>query len=299
MFLFVVRTYVVSLETTGSVLNLRFASMFSKDAVTLAISDAVLVGSTAICVPFAKAVSRGWIRYSPYGIILQHLIQTLILLTAISWTFNRQWPWVQSGFLTLHSLVMIMKMHSYITVNGHFAETHARAAKVMMGLRQSALESGGWNQAISLAKARRDKPSYQTGFGTDDEHSDQPTAGSAGSSTPEVKDETSYHVVTDLNTASVLRHRLNSVSAKGTAVEGAKIMNMAEEVKKWPPHVLVYHPDPKVSSVAQEYSDLQAELTSSGTFPVRWPENITYKNFAVYQLIPTLVYELEYPRTDR
>jgi len=49
----------------------------------------------------------------------------------------------------------------------------------------------------------------------------------------------------------------------------------------------------------KDYSELQGELTSPGPLFVKWPNNISWKNFAVYQLIPTLVYELEYPRTDR
>jgi sterol O-acyltransferase len=125
MFLFTLSTYIRSLETHGYVLNLAFATMFSKDAITLALSDAVLVGCTAICVPFATALSKGWIRYCWTGVILQHLLQTAILFGAVTWTFNRhvheigscaclfnfrlcrQWPWVQSGFLTLHSMVNI------------------------------------------------------------------------------------------------------------------------------------------------------------------------------------------------
>jgi sterol O-acyltransferase len=65
------------------------------------------------------------------------------------------------------------------------------------------------------------------------------------------------------------------------------------------PHVLVYHPDEKTAALAHEYSELRSELVSSGPEYVTWPDTITWKNFAVYQLIPTLVYELEYPRTDR
>ena len=102
-------------------LNLDFATMFSQDAVTLATSDFFLVLSTGLCVPFAKALSRGWISYYWSGLVLQHVLQTTILFTTITWTFNRsvtfflinadlsprirKWPWVQSGFLTLHSLV--------------------------------------------------------------------------------------------------------------------------------------------------------------------------------------------------
>lgn len=89
IFLWTLRTYITSIETNGSPLNLRFATMFSQDAVTLAISDLVLVLSTGICVPIAKAISKGWIRYYWTGLLLQHLLQTTILFTAITWTFNR------------------------------------------------------------------------------------------------------------------------------------------------------------------------------------------------------------------
>ena len=63
--------------------------MISKDARTLAISDAVLVLSTGICVPFAKAVSKGWIKYYWTGVAIQHTLQTFVLFAAIKWTFNR------------------------------------------------------------------------------------------------------------------------------------------------------------------------------------------------------------------
>lgn len=105
MFLFIVRTYVRSIETEGRALNLHFASMMSHDALVLAISDGVLVLTTAICVPFAKAVSKGWIRYYWLGVALQHFIQLSILAIAVTWTYHREWPWVQSGYLTLHTLV--------------------------------------------------------------------------------------------------------------------------------------------------------------------------------------------------
>ena len=89
IFIFTVRIYVRGIETSGRPLNFRFASMFSQDAVTLAISDAVLVLSTGLCVPFAIALKKGWIMYYWTGLVLQHLLQTSILFTVIVWTFNR------------------------------------------------------------------------------------------------------------------------------------------------------------------------------------------------------------------
>ena len=89
LFLFTLRTYIVSLENNGYALNLGFASIMSRDAVTLAISDAVLVLSTGICIPFAWAISKGYIKYQWTGLVLQHLWQASVLAIAITWTFNR------------------------------------------------------------------------------------------------------------------------------------------------------------------------------------------------------------------
>ncbi|KAH9060415.1 hypothetical protein EDB83DRAFT_2520433 [Lactarius deliciosus] len=50
LFIFTVHTYNIrSIEKHGVPLNLRFATMFSKDARMLALSDAMLVLSTGIC----------------------------------------------------------------------------------------------------------------------------------------------------------------------------------------------------------------------------------------------------------
>ncbi|KXN87421.1 putative sterol O-acyltransferase 1 [Leucoagaricus sp. SymC.cos] len=219
IFIWTVRTYINSIEAYGVPLNLDFAMTFSQDAVTLAISDFFLVMSTGFCVPFAKALSRGWIPYYWVGLTLQHILQTTILFTTITWTFNRKWPWVQSGFLTLHSLVMVMKMHSYLTFNGHLQYTSQQS-------------------------------------------------------------------------------RLNSRDTTYSATISSSITEVKETIQP-PQHPLVSHPDPSISALAKEYSDLQAELVSLGPERVSWPNNITWKNFAVYQLIPTLIYELEYPRTKQ
>lgn len=66
------------------------------------------------------------------------------------------------------------------------------------------------------------------------------------------------------------------------------------------PHPLVTHPNREIASLAEEYSDALQELRSRGPkHHTQWPNNIGWKDFTVYQLIPSLVYELEYPRTDK
>ncbi|KIP03018.1 hypothetical protein PHLGIDRAFT_37640, partial [Phlebiopsis gigantea 11061_1 CR5-6] len=157
MFLFAVRTYVRSLETSGKAMSLEFAMtyMFSEDTITLFISDGVLVLSTIVCVPFAKAVANGWIKYYYTGLIIQHLWQTAVLFTAVKWAFHRHWPWVQSGYLTLHTLVMIMKMHSYMNINGYLSHVNQQAQSALEQLRKATLKLGSWEDALATAEATR------------------------------------------------------------------------------------------------------------------------------------------------
>lgn len=89
LFLFSVQTFVSSFETNGYALSFAFATMFSRDAIVLALSDAVLVLTTAICVPFAQAISKGWIRYYWLGVVFQHVFQTFVLVAVITWTYHR------------------------------------------------------------------------------------------------------------------------------------------------------------------------------------------------------------------
>jgi len=89
IFIFTVQTYIRGIETIGRPLDLKFATLFSRHAIALAISDGVLVLSTTLAVPFAIALKKGWIRYYWTGVIIQHTYQTIILFSAVKWTFDR------------------------------------------------------------------------------------------------------------------------------------------------------------------------------------------------------------------
>ncbi|THV02464.1 MBOAT-domain-containing protein [Dendrothele bispora CBS 962.96] len=309
IFIFMVRTYILSFEEHGHALNLHFASMFSRDAITLALSDGVLVASTGVSVLFAKAIAKGWVRYYWTGVIIQHIIQTVILFTAISWTFNRQWPWVQSGFLTLHSLVMIMKMHSYMSVNGYLQYVSEHSQRVLDVLREATDSVGGWDKALADAKAHRAELDAATAMTS--EVQDSPKS-ITPSGTPPISAGAKVSYV-DPSTANQLRKRLTQMSGstdmsqKKTSEVVDAIDKSIDEKKSYDegvinlsnPHPLTDHPNEEISRLATEYSELEGELSSTGPLYVVYPNNLTWKNFAVYQLIPTLVYELEYPRTEK
>lgn len=62
---------------------------------------------------------------------------------------------------------------------------------------------------------------------------------------------------------------------------------------------LTWSPDEHISSIANEMTYLRDALTSTGVNKVVWPANVTYLNYLDYLLVPTLVYELEYPRLNK
>ena len=83
------QNYVHSFDQHGYPIEMAFARMFSRHALTLALSDGVLVLSTGLCVPFAKALKSGKLKHNKSGVVIQHAFQALVLAVAVNWTFNR------------------------------------------------------------------------------------------------------------------------------------------------------------------------------------------------------------------
>ena len=52
----------------------------------------------------------------------------------------------------------------------------------------------------------------------------------------------------------------------------------------------------EAAELPETIQELKKELVKETT---SYPNNITFKNFFYYLLVPTLVYELEYPTTNR
>lgn len=64
-----------------------------------------------------------------------------------------------------------------------------------------------------------------------------------------------------------------------------------------PPHLLAWSADERVALLARNIDAMEDELKSNGAKGLVWPQNVTYWHFGDFMLMPTLVYQLEYPRT--
>jgi sterol O-acyltransferase len=239
---------------------------------------------------------------------------------------------------------MVMKMHSYITVNGQLQHIDNEGQSLFAQLKSATESVGGWDEAMEVASAKKAEQQAKIAAASETAGNSSVEMEPTPVGTPSVPEGLSTSYV-DAKTANALRKRLAAISharSSGTSVstmsstlsgesyrppgpgnfshftdtgslktENELQSNDTPELKTYvvdegvdhdedlKTHVLVYHPDEKISTLAGEYSDLQSELVSSGPNHVKWEDTITWKNFALYQLIPTLVYELEYPRTNR
>jgi sterol O-acyltransferase len=239
---------------------------------------------------------------------------------------------------------MVMKMHSYMVVNGQLQYIENEAKSLLSQLKFATESAGGWDKAIRVASAKQAEQQAKMAAASEADKSNVEME-SIPVGTPHMPEGLSTSYV-DATTANALRKRLVAISdarSSGTSISTSSVDNylsppgpgnfshfnrisseinspqtedevQSKDIPERPTnvvqededhiealeqHVLVHHPDERISALAHEYSDVQSELISAGQNHVRWPDTITWKNFALYQLIPTLVYELEYPRTER
>jgi sterol O-acyltransferase len=207
---------------------------------------------------------------------------------------------------------MIMKMHSYVSANGYLHDISQRSKHHLDILHSLTTNPsvGGWDQALEDAKLQLEKSESEPEIQVD---------------TPEMEGVV-MRSFTDPKTADALRRRLLAVSkgpkvgvgeafgdrtpkSDGQATPDASatitsfpssIVSTRPSTPSPPPiSILAHHPSQAISSTARELLELDSELVSTGPERVTYPENLTWKNFCTYMLVPTLVYELEYPRTDR
>ncbi|KAI5950510.1 ARE2 [Candida margitis] len=62
---------------------------------------------------------RGWISWKRTGWVLQSTYETAFVAVYLWFAHYMQYPWIARVFLVLHSLVFLMKMHSYGYYNGY------------------------------------------------------------------------------------------------------------------------------------------------------------------------------------
>lgn len=108
--------------------NAILTLMFSQDVLLLGAIDCLMMSSAIIVSLVIQLLClKNWISWGRSGWLLQNLWQTLFLGGFIAFCRLR-WPniWTHSVFITLHTITILMKQHSYAFYNGYLSEIYKK-----------------------------------------------------------------------------------------------------------------------------------------------------------------------------
>lgn len=257
----------------GSILgrNQVMKMMFSRDVVVLGLTDGVMCATTFQGVLFQKLIRNGYINWAKSGWIIQNLWQTLYLGAVIGWTYYRVWPWTHTIFAVLHGLVFLMKQHSYAFYNGYLSGVYRRRALLQRKLEQL--------EAVDPIHSAPNSPSSPRGSFQSD----------------------ALTTATDMQDAGLTKRRpsMGVRTSTNFTKEKSRVADVAAAIESGS-SIDVEQMATFSSIIRNEIDELSKELQGkSGNDLKAYPNNLTISNFADYICLPTLVYELEYPRQER
>ncbi|MCJ1372627.1 hypothetical protein MMC20_003852 [Loxospora ochrophaea] len=124
----VITTFLRNIKDTGYPLRVQVWALLTANTWQLGLSDLVMVVSTGLSLPLQKICrqSNSWLAWKKAGMPIQSCFQVLWLWLWVKWPFMLDWTWTAQVFFTLHTLVLLMKMHSYAFYNGHLSTTEKR-----------------------------------------------------------------------------------------------------------------------------------------------------------------------------
>ncbi|TGO50054.1 hypothetical protein BCON_0193g00150 [Botryotinia convoluta] len=126
-----ITTMLRNIKDTGYPMRVEIWQLFTVKVWELGVADALMVVSTSISLPLHKffrsktGKSLGF-QWTKGGMAIQSSYQILWMAFWVSIPFLRDWTWTAQVFLLLHTMVLLMKMHSYAFYNGHLSETERR-----------------------------------------------------------------------------------------------------------------------------------------------------------------------------
>lgn len=263
--MFMLKTGAENWKSTGSPLGTNdiMKNMFRRDVVVLLLSDGIMCGITGVSWLLQLLIYKGYIDWDGAGWILQNIWQTLFVFGNIGWTQLRDWPWSHTVFFVLHTLVMVMKQHSYAFYNGYLSTAYKKRDELRKKLKQLENTEPVETSAQEKSTASAISPEYLTR---------QPSVN-------EVRQRRqSLHSGKDTFNADLEEIEASLESNKALDMEQIDVF---KKIIQW------------------EIDGLTEEIMGRATSADRaYPHNLTTRRHYEYIPLPTVVYELDYPRND-
>ncbi|KAJ5187201.1 hypothetical protein N7449_010195 [Penicillium cf. viridicatum] len=241
--------------------------MMDKDVMVLGLTDLLLCWSTGFCLILQRVVLKGYIRWNGLGWLIQNIWQTTYLGVVIWWAYHRDWPWTHTVFIVLHCLAMLMKQHSYAAYNGYLSEMYRKRNMLKASLSQTRGRERG-----------------------------HPTAAKMGYSS--AVDTELNAEITDLKKKD-FSQRSSELQNYSRSHETDQLLSLIGTIETGVPL------EPSQVKSLRELLEQEIEVLSEGLkgrcslTNNHYPRNLTIGNICDFMALPTLVYELEYPRTKK
>ncbi|KAL0930217.1 sterol o-acyltransferase [Colletotrichum truncatum] len=263
--LFVLKIGAANWRATGNPLgtNEIMKGMFRRDVVVLLASDGVMCGITGFSWILQRLIFSGYLDWDRSGWIIQNIWQTIFIGGVVGLTLIRDWPWTHTVFFVLHGIVMLMKQHSYAFYNGDLSTAYKKRKYLLSKLKQ--LE-----QVAPINSPSATSPSAST---ISLSHLANPPCAAEMEGRRQSVNHVRSSETTDLD-------RISQAIESGEPLDAEQV-RVFERIIKW------------------EIDGLTDELKGKATSVLRaYPNNLTAANHYEYIVLPTVVYELEYPRSD-
>lgn len=236
--------------------------MFHRDLMVLGISDGVMCGVTGFGLILQKIIFKGFLSWDREGWIIQSIWEVFFLVAVLGITLFREWAWTHTVFFVLHGLVMLMKQHSFAFYNGHLSEAYKLRAALRNTLKQ--LDNVAPAETPSATTPR---------FSSSLSYLDQEPAASYLNQRRQSRTYTSDEAASNID-------QVAAALESGEPLDVDQIQ-LYERIIKF-----------EIDALTQ---DLKGKCTKGDNI---YPNNLTISNHYEYIVLPTLVYELEYPRSE-
>lgn len=183
------------------------------------------------------------------------------MTSVVGLTLWRDWPWTHTVYFVLHGIVMLMKQHSYAFYNGHLSTVYKSRNSLLSKLKQLDL--------VDPASAPSTNVPPVSELSTD-HLGVPPSAEQRRRSISQLPDEEE----TDID-------KICRAIASKEPLDDEQIF-LFERIIKW-----------EIDAMADELKGTASDIKDA------YPNNLSFINHYKWIPLPTVVYELEYPSSDK
>jgi sterol O-acyltransferase len=255
--------------------------MIDHDLILLLATDGLMVlCSVTFSLALQKCIARDYVTWDRAGWIIQSVWQMVFTATFIWITFFRDWTWTHTVFIVMHDFALLMKQHSYSFYNGYREyNLHFLATPLIQAVSRVA-------RRRALLQQKLDQLEEMKAHRTMSASSSNATLSATGIDSSDAQDARSRRRSVGPKYSTDIYQEESEIASMAKAIEAGESLDTEQ--------IQAFH-----RILTTEITILEEELRGKSTTSTNcYPHNLTLYNISEWTCLPTLVYELEYPRSE-